>query len=762
MVFKEELYIMVKRGRIVAFFVLLVLLAGTVGGTAKSIINDIKLGLDLQGGFEVLYEVQPVNGEKITKQTVANTAEALDERINVLGVSEPSIQIEDNNRIRVQLAGVEDQNQAREILSTQANLSFRDVDDKVRLDGSDLVSGSAKQTFNDKNQPIVSLKLKDRKKFYELTQNIYQMAPQNQLVIWLDFEEGKDSYKKEAGKEDPKFLSAPNVNKPINSDEVIIEGNFTVEEAQNLAKLLDAGALPVKLEEKYSTSVGAQFGQEALDKTITAGIIGVALIFLFMIVYYRLPGFVATVTLSVYMYLVLLLFELMNGVLTLPGIAAIILGVGMAVDANIITYERIKEEIRVGKPIKSAFQAGNKTSFLTILDANLTTLIAAAVLFYFGTSSVKGFATMLIISILVSFITAVWGSRVLLSLLVNSKLFHNKPGWFGVHKKNVHSLAENVDTLDLKTKFDRFEFAKNRRKFYAISAVLMIVGVIALSIFRLNLGIDFVSGSRVDLMSDKPLQTETLKKELDQIDLSTDDIVISGDNSQTAVIRYSDDLSKEEIAKLKTSMHDLYGKDPSISTVSPVVGKELAKNAVKAVGIASLFIILYVTFRFEWRMAIGAIIALLFDAFLIVFFFSATHLEVDITFIAAVLTIIGYSINDTIVTFDRLRENLLKLKRVKTQEELEDAVNKSIRQTLGRSVNTVLTVVFTVVAILIFGSESIRNFSIALLVGLLSGVFSSIYIASQIYLSLKIRQLKKHGPFKTVKEKKKWSNEPQV
>ncbi|MBV6683952.1 protein translocase subunit SecDF [Rossellomorea sp. RS05] len=753
---------MVKRGRIVAFFVLLVLLAGTVGGTAKSIINDIKLGLDLQGGFEVLYEVQPVNGEKITKQTVANTAEALDERINVLGVSEPSIQIEDNNRIRVQLAGVEDQNQAREILSTQANLSFRDVDDKVRLDGSDLVSGSAKQTFNDKNQPIVSLKLKDRKKFYELTQNIYQMAPQNQLVIWLDFEEGKDSYKKEAGKEDPKFLSAPNVNKPINSDEVIIEGNFTVEEAQNLAKLLDAGALPVKLEEKYSTSVGAQFGQEALDKTITAGIIGVALIFLFMIVYYRLPGFVATVTLSVYMYLVLLLFELMNGVLTLPGIAAIILGVGMAVDANIITYERIKEEIRVGKPIKSAFQAGNKTSFLTILDANLTTLIAAAVLFYFGTSSVKGFATMLIISILVSFITAVWGSRVLLSLLVNSKLFHNKPGWFGVHKKNVHSLAENVDTLDLKTKFDRFEFAKNRRKFYAISAVLMIVGVIALSIFRLNLGIDFVSGSRVDLMSDKPLQTETLKKELDQIDLSTDDIVISGDNSQTAVIRYSDDLSKEEIAKLKTSMHDLYGKDPSISTVSPVVGKELAKNAVKAVGIASLFIILYVTFRFEWRMAIGAIIALLFDAFLIVFFFSATHLEVDITFIAAVLTIIGYSINDTIVTFDRLRENLLKLKRVKTQEELEDAVNKSIRQTLGRSVNTVLTVVFTVVAILIFGSESIRNFSIALLVGLLSGVFSSIYIASQIYLSLKIRQLKKHGPFKTVKEKKKWSNEPQV
>lgn len=762
MVFKEELYIMVKRGRIVAFFVLLVLLAGTVGGTAKSIINDIKLGLDLQGGFEVLYEVQPVNGEKITKQTVANTAEALDERINVLGVSEPSIQIEDNNRIRVQLAGVEDQNQAREILSTQANLSFRDVNDKVRLDGSDLVSGSAKQTFNDQNQPIVSLKLKDRKKFYELTQNIYQMAPQNQLVIWLDFEEGKDSYEKEAGKEDPKFLSAPNVNKPINSDEVIIEGNFTVEEAQNLAKLLDAGALPVKLEEKYSTSVGAQFGQQALDKTVTAGIIGIALIFLFMIVYYRLPGFIASVTLSVYLYLVLLLFELMNGVLTLPGIAAIILGVGMAVDANIITYERIKEEIRVGKPIKSAFQAGNKTSFLTILDANLTTLIAAAVLFYFGTSSVKGFATMLIISILVSFITAVWGSRVLLGLWVNSKLFNKRPGWFGVNKKDVHSLSENLDTLDLPTKFDRVEFAKNRRKFFAITGAIMIAGVILLSVFRLNLGIDFVSGSRVDLVSDQPIQTETLKKELDDIKLPSDNIVVSGEKSNTAVVRYSDDLSKDNIAKLKDHFQDLYGNDPSISTVSPVVGKELAKSALYAVAIASIFIILYVTIRFEWRMALGAILSLLFDALLIIFFFSVTRLEVDITFIAAVLTIVGYSINDTIVTFDRLRENLHKMKRIKHAEELEEAVNKSLRQTLGRSVNTVLTVVITVIAILIFGSESIRNFSIALLVGLISGVFSSIYIAAQIYLSLKIRQLKKHGPIKTVKEKKKWSDEPQV
>ncbi|TMU85666.1 protein translocase subunit SecDF [Bacillus sp. BHET2] len=754
---------MVKRGRIIAFFILVVLLAGTMGGTTKSIIDNIKLGLDLQGGFEVLYEVQPLKKDgEVTKETVANTADALDKRINVLGVSEPNIQIEDGNRIRVQLAGVEDQNQAREILSTQANLTFRDVNDKIRLDGSDLASGSAKQTFDNKNNPIVSLKLKDRSKFYELTKDIYAMAPQNQLVIWLDFEEGKDSYQAEAGKKDPKFLSDPAVNKPINSDEVIIEGNFTVERAQNLASLLNAGALPVKLEEKYSTSVGAQFGQQALDKTVTAGIIGIAIIFLFMIAYYRFPGLIATITLSVYIYLILLVFELMNGVLTLPGIAALILGVGMAVDANIITYERIKEEMRVGKPIRSAFQAGNKSSFLTILDANVTTMLAAAVLFFYGTSSVRGFATMLIISILTSFITAVWGSRLLLGLWVNSRIFNKMPGWFGVKQTEIKDLAENYDTLDLPTRFDRFDFAAQRKKFFTLSAVLITAGIIILAIFRLNLGIDFVSGSRMEILADQSLKTEEVQDELKEMKLPSEDVVISGDKENIAVVRYTDDLNKDDIAKLKDHFNKLYGAEPSISTVSPVIGKELALNAMKAVAIASIGIIIYVTFRFEWRMAVGAILALMHDAFFIIAFFSLTRLEVDITFIAAVLTIVGYSINDTIVTFDRLRENLHKKRRLKTDKDIEDVVNQSIRQTMGRSVNTVLTVVITVIALMIFGSESIRNFSIALLVGLISGTYSSVFIASQVWLVMKKKELKKNGTIKTVKEKKTWSDEPQV
>lgn len=414
---------MKTRGRIIAFLLLIVVFAASISTTGQSVVNNIKLGLDLQGGFEVLYEVQPLkeDGSKITEDILADTSTALLNRINVLGVSEPNIQVEGEDRIRVQLAGVADQESARELLSTQANLTFRDVDDNLMLDGADLKEGGAKATFDDQGRPMVTLELKDPAKFAEVTQQISQMPRlTNLLVIWLDFEEGVDSYAAEMMKEKPKFVSSPKVDNRINSNNVQISGAFSVDETKHLAGILNAGALPVKLVEKYSTSVGAQFGEQALDKTVFAGLVGVALVLLFMMVYYRLPGFVALVTLSVYLYLILLVFGLINGVLTLPGIAAIVLGVGMAVDANIITYERIKEELKVGKSIKAAFKTGASNSFSAIVDANITSLIAASVLFYFGTSSVKGFALLLIISILASFITAVWGSRLLLGLLVYS------------------------------------------------------------------------------------------------------------------------------------------------------------------------------------------------------------------------------------------------------------------------------------------------------------------------------------------------------
>lgn len=758
---------MKTRGRIVAFLLLLVIFAGTISPTVTGVLNNIKLGLDLQGGFEVLYQVNELkDGQEITEDVVADTASALRSRIDVLGVSEPSIQIEDGNRIRVQLAGVDDQNSARELLSTQANLTFRDSDDNIMLDGMDLKESGAKGAFDQQGQPIVTLELKDANKFAEITEEIASRpAPDNVLVIWLDFEEGVDSYKEEALKPEgeQKFTSAPRVSQRINSDSVEISGAFTVDETKNLSGILNAGALPVELEEIYSTSVGAQFGEEALNSTILASIIGVAAIFIFMIAYYRLPGVIAVISLVVYIFLILVIFDWINGVLTLPGIAAIVLGVGMAVDANILTYERIREELRVGKSVKKAFDAGAKESFTAIFDANITTLLAAAVLFFFGTSSVKGFATLLIISILVIFITAVWASRILLGLLVHSGYFDNKPGWFGIPKKRMHAPEEEVDTLDLTTKFDRFDFVHSRKIFYIASITLTIAGIIILSVFKLNLGIDFSSGTRVQINSTEPLTQEIVTEKIESIGFPSDDIVISGENGDSGVVRYKDDFTQEEIKTLKTEMNEQFGKDPSVSTVSPTVGQELVKNALKALMFAALGIVIYVAFRFEWRMGLASIVSLLHDAFLMVTVFSILRLEVDITFIAAVLTIVGYSINDTIVTFDRIRENLHRSAKITSEDELATIVNKSLRQTLGRSVNTVLTVILVVVALLLFGAEGIRNFSIALLIGLLAGTYSSIYIAAQIWFDLKVKEMRKNGGIEVKKEEKKWgSDEPVV
>lgn len=541
---------MVKKSRIVTFVLFIVLMAGLIGATGKDIVGNIKLGLDLQGGFEVLYEVKPAKeGQKIDNKVLASTVEALNRRIDVLGVSEPKIDIEGNNRIRVQLAGVKDQNEAREILATEANLTFRDANDRLMMDGSDLAEGGAKQTFDENGNPSVSLKLKSADKFRDVTQKIVNMgAPNNVLVIWLDFEEGKDSYQAEIMKEKPKFISAPRVSEVFNQNTVSIVGSFTIKEASNLADILNAGALPVKLDEIYSTSVGAQFGEHAMQETIFAGIIGIAAIFLFMIFYYRLPGLVATITLTVYLFLIIVLFDWMNVVLTLPGIAALILGVGTAVDANIITAERIKEEIRVGRSIKSAFKAGNTNSFSTVTDANLTLLLAAVVLFFYGESSVKGFATSLIIGTLGSFITNVYLSRWLLGLFVNSGLFDKKPGWFGVKKSAIHDLKENVDTLDLSTKFDRFDFIKPRKKFFTASAVVLVAGIIILAVFKLNLAIDFTSGSRVEILANESITKEEVAAELKKLDLVTDDIIISGDEQNIGVARFK---GEEVLSKAK-------------------------------------------------------------------------------------------------------------------------------------------------------------------------------------------------------------------
>lgn len=748
----------VKFSRFLIALLLVVGLGTVISLTTKDMLDDVSLGLDLQGGFEVLYQVKPLNdSDNIDETAMRATANTLDSRVNVLGVSEPNIQIEEGNRVRVQLAGVTDQTEARELLSTQAELTIRDVNDELLLSGADLVEGGASQNFDDMNQPMVSLQLKDSGLFRDITADISERPPgENLMVIWMDFEEGVDSFYEEVQKANPGYISAPSVNQPINSKEVMISGGFQGEEglkrAQNIAALLNAGSLPVDLEEIYSTSVGAQFGEQALNDTVTAGLLGVALVFVYMLIFYRLPGVVAVITLTVYIYVTIQGFNLISGVLTLPGIAALILGVGMAVDANIILYERIKDELRIGRKLKQAYKKAASQSIWTIFDANLTTLIGGIVLFIFGTSSVKGFATMLILSILMSFLTAVFLTRVFMNLLVNSGMLDNKLWLFGVKEKSRFRLSEGKDIEDLTTPYDRFDFVKSSKLFFGISIVTITAGIVVLSMFQLNLGIDFTSGTRADIQITEDVSVDDVEAELVALDLEPSSITTSGDD--LIVARYGEDIGQKNSTMLHDHFSELYGSSPMISTVSPTVGKELAKNAVYALIFAALGIVLYVAIRFEWRMAVPTIIALLHDVFFMVAIFSLFRLEVEITFIAAVLTIVGYSVNDTIVTFDRVRENLRKIKVVKNPEVIDTIVNRSLRQTMTRSINTVLTVILVVVVLVFLGASSITNFSIALLIGLFSGVYSSVFIAIQLWGILKKRQLKNAGGELVVYEEK--------
>lgn len=761
---------MIKKNRIIGFFIVLATLIAVISTTVFGISEDVKLGLDLQGGVEILYDVEPLDdSQELTDDMLDATVESLRQRVDVLGVSEPSFTIEEPNRVRVQLAGIQNEDEAREILQTTAQLSFRTAEDDLMLSGADLVEGAARQDFDPKtNQPIVTLELKDGAKFGDVTREILESDVQNTLVIWLDYAEG-DSYQEEFKKEpyymgedkldgEPKYISAPSIDQVINSPQVVINGNFTIDEAQQLADLLNAGSLPVDLTEVYTTSVSAQFGVDALNETLFAGALGIIFIFLFMLAIYRFGGVISVITLSLYIYLVILVFELMNGVLTLPGIAALILGVGMAVDANIITFERMKEELREGKSMIAAFESANKNSLSTILDANITTLIAATVLFIYGTSSVKGFATLLIVSIVLSFITTVFISRFLMGLWIKSRALNKRPHWIGVKQDQIRELS---DTSEVEPTFfnKRIDFVAHRKKYFLVSGALIVAGLISMLIAGLNLSIDFTSGTRVEVNTVESITEEEALDHFDTLNYEADTVTFAGENNEIAVVRLSDQLNQEQVAEVRTYFSELYGTEASISTVSPVVGQQLARNAMMAVAIASVFIVIYVTIRFEFNFAIAAIVALLHDAFFILAVFSLTQVEFNITIVAAVLTIVGYSINDTIVNFDRIRENIQKKKTIRSYDQLARIVNDSLIQTLARSINTVVTVIVAAIFLWIFGAPAITNFSFALVIGLFAGMYSSNFIAAQLWLVLRGRNIKEK-PIVFVEKKR--NDGPQV
>lgn len=694
------------------------------------IFKDLKFGLDLKGGFEVLYKVESIDGSKMTSDKVTATYKTLSKRIDSLGVTEPEIVIE-GNKIRVKLAGVTDADSARSQLSTVATLSFRNTKDELLMESSVLKAGGAKVTQDASGRPAVLLSVKDKDKFYAAT-NKLSKEDDNLMVIWLDYDEEEDHYQAESsqcGTSDSNCLSAATVSQGFASD-VIIQGNFTQEEVENLVDLINSGSLPSKLTEVSSQTVGASFGAGTLSKTFIAGVVGIVAICILLIAVYHFAGFISVLSLAVYTFLVFFTSWVIGSVLTLPGIAALVLGIGMAVDANVILFARIQDELHKGRDLKNAFKNGSKTSIRAILDANLTTLLVAVIMFMYGESSVKGFATMLIITVIVTMLTMVGLTRLLLKLFIKDGYFDDKLKLFiNVDKNKIPNVNKGEEAQV--SKFTKINYVKYGSKFAVVSVIIIVIGAIVFATKGFNLGIDYQAGSTVTLDTNEKITKKQLRT-----DFKKEGLTVRGieENNGELTVDIKDVLKPKTISKLTKKFATEYDAEVDISVVSNIVKEELTKNAILSVLISMIGIIIYISIRFKLSYAIASVTALVHDVLIVFALFAIFRLEISVMFIAAILAIIGYSINNTIVTFDRIREGLEKVDDKKlTKEKLCEVVNESIGATLLRSIYTAITTLLPIIALIILASSGILTFNLAMLFGLIAGTYSSLFLAGYIF-----------------------------
>lgn len=699
----------------------------------KPTLKNISYGIDLQGGFEILYKIEPLErGKELTEDDLDKTYTAIVNRIDTLGVSEPVIAFEGNNLIRIQLPGVSNEEEARQRISTTAVLSFRDTNDKLLMTSDILGNNGASLTQDSKSfQYEVKLDIKDTAKFYEVTKKISQRTNgNNMIVIWLDYNEELDSYENEkltCGKDsNMKCISAASVKEGLDGGSVVIQGNFTKEEAQTLVDLINSGSLPTKLsEEATPKSVSPSFGAETITKTGIAAIITFILISLILVFKYRISGLIGSVCLFVYALLVFIIYNAVGGVLTLTGIAALVLGIGMAVDSIIISNDRIKDELRKGKKLIPAVNEGSKSSLKAIIDANVTTLLAGVILYIFGESSVKGFATMLIITIFVTIFACVILYRILQIMTVKTKAFNEKEKLF---IGSVHEVR-------------KFNYAKFAKKPIIVSLSIIAIGLIFVLVRGFNFGVDFTGGTQINLSSSEPLNFNKIKEIVKDYDLRDYDTYL---NSKTeGYLKLNDTLNEEDEIKVKSELKAL-GIDTSVNEISNLVTNNLTKNAIKALVYSIIAIILYVTIRFNFNYAASGILMLLHDLLITLSIFAIFNISVDFIIVASLLTIVGYSINDTIVVFDRIRDNRKKLyknRKKLTDEELENLVNVSSNETITRNVWTSITTIAAIVTLLCVGLNDILTFNIAILIGLIAGTISSLLIAPRVWMLLERRSM---------------------
>lgn len=684
-------------------------------GPVEPIKDRLKLGLDIKGGVYVVMEANTdLEGEELRK-AMEQTQSVIEERVNQMGLAEPVVTIEGEKRIRVELPGAEDAQEAIEQIGKTAQLQFVLADGTIVLDGGNVKDASA-TTDNESAGYAVALEFDSEGAdlFYEATTKAYngevtstiEGVPSNSIVIILDGQ----------------IISYPTVKQPISGGQCSITGGFSQEEASNLAALIRGGALPLELEEVNSSVQSAKIGYDALEMSVYAGLIGLAIVMIIMIVAYRGMGVAADLALLFYVVIVLNIMAFMGSVLTLPGIAGIILSVGMAVDANVVIFSRIREEIENGKTIRSAVQSGSKRAMSTIIDSQVTTLIAAVILYQIGTSSVKGFAWTFMIGIIVSIFTAVVVTQLYVNLMSESRIF-GKKALFGINKDNRASFSIRKD----------LHFIKYRKVFYGISIVIMVTGLAFGVVRGLNYGIDFTGGTMIQMDMGKEVKISDVEDAVKDYDLDPE-IIYSGEGNEQIVLRTIKSLDSDERAEVIGAINTAFGTTTedvvAEELFGPSIGKELRNNAILAIIIAAVCMLIYIRLRFsQWKFGGAALLGVLHDVLIVLAFYAIFNITVNNPFIAGILTVVGYSINDTIVVFDRIRENIKYMKKGNTEE----IVDKSITQTLGRSMMTSATTLIVMIPLAVIAGDTIREFVIPLMVGIIAGAYSSIAVCSPLY-----------------------------
>ncbi len=705
-------------------------------GPVQPIKDRMKLGLDIKGGVYVVMEANTdLEGEELS-EAMEQTQAVIEERVNQMGLAEPVVTIEGEKRIRVELPGAEDAQEAIEQIGTTAQLQFALADGTIVLDGSNVKNAEAAMD-NESAGYAVDLEFdgEGADLFHQATTTAYsgsvtsaiQGVPNDAIMIILDGQ----------------IISAPSVNEPISGGRCSITGGFSQEEATNLAALIEGGALPLELEEVNSSVQSAKIGYNALEMSVYAGIIGLALVMIIMMIAYKGLGVIASIALLFYVLIVINIMGFAGSVLTLPGIAGFILSVGMAVDANVVIFSRIREEIAAGKTIRVATQQGFKRALSTVVDSQVTTLIAAVILYEIGTSAVKGFAWTFMIGIVVSVFTAVVVTQLYVNLFANSRKYAKK-SFFGIRKDGKASFS-----------FDReLHFIKHKKVFYIVSIAIIIIGLGFGVVRGLNYGIDFTGGTMIQMDMGEKVDIKEVDKALKEYKLDPE-IIYSGANNEQIVIRTIEALDSDERAEVIGTINEAFGTTEedvvAEELFGPSVGKELRNNAIIAIIIASICMLIYIRFRFsQWKFGGAALLGVIHDVLIVIAFYAIFNITVNNPFIAGILTVVGYSINDTIVIFDRVRENLKYMRKGNTEEVLDT----SITQTLGRSLMTSVTTLIVMVPLLIMAGEAIREFVLPLMVGIIAGAYSSICVCSPLYYEFSKRgELSKYE--KQIKKNKK-------